>query len=392
VRSYRILDEKQDGDTYRIKIQATVAPGSPVKSLAYLCKRLKEARNPSFAISSDDLVMKNALQSELLSLGLRVIEPSEKLPANSEGSDPQTPSKAGISAADIMISGDSEVEPLGEPVQGSGIFAARASADLSVTDSASGASLPMIGVSMSHPVTATSQLHAERESVKAVAVLWAQRNLPIIIDALLDNSKTGSRGAGGIGDFKPSNTNRQAPTSDHSTAPFVSGAGSGGSDSADDDGPRIVVDSSVLDQLAKKLKADVVGNAEFAPLPVETAVAKFKLIGTHNRAVADDVQEDLSTALTKTQAFDLAERGQLDKVLAELKIQNSGLIDSSTARKLGNLIGVKVILIGSISDRKDRIVINARLINTETGRVHVAETVTMEKDDECEPEVLHAGR
>ena len=154
---------------------------------------------------------------------------------------------------------------------------------------------------------------------------------------------------------------------------------------------RLAIKPEALSQLAEKLKSSAVEKSEFASMPVDIAIAKFKVIDSEDQAAADDVLEDLSTALAKTGTFELVERSQLDKVLQELRIQNSGLIDSATAMKLGKLVGAKAVLIGSISDRGDCIVINARLINTESGRVLIAESVVMDKDVEREPTVLHAG-
>ncbi len=147
----------------------------------------------------------------------------------------------------------------------------------------------------------------------------------------------------------------------------------------------------MLSELAEKLRVAVVETSEFAARPIEVAVARFKPIGLRDASAVEDVVEDLSTALVKTGAFELVERSQLDKVLQELRIQHSGLIDSATAKKLGKLVGAKAVLVGSISDRSDRIVVNARLINTESGRVRIAESVVVDKGIKPEPVILRAG-
>ena len=77
--------------------------------------------------------------------------------------------------------------------------------------------------------------------------------------------------------------------------------------------------------------------------------------------------------------FQTVERGQLDKALKELKIQDSALIDPATAQKLGQITGCNVIMVGSISDRGQFIVINARLLETSTGQTLTAERVECRK-------------
>jgi TolB-like protein len=77
--------------------------------------------------------------------------------------------------------------------------------------------------------------------------------------------------------------------------------------------------------------------------------------------------------------FSLVERGQLDKVLAELKIQDTALIDPATAAKIGKLSGADLMLLGEITDSDSLVVINARLMETATGRSVAAERVELRK-------------
>lgn len=45
--------------------------------------------------------------------------------------------------------------------------------------------------------------------------------------------------------------------------------------------------------------------------------------------------------------FELAERGQLEKVLAEQRLSNSGVVDDAQAAKLGKVLGIDAMLMGS---------------------------------------------
>jgi len=372
VREYRILDEGRENDTYHVKIEARVAPGKPQKSLRYICRRLSEEVNPAFRVSVDDPagadVAERAISGKLAALGLRTV----------------TGRKASESSAGVVIeiAGAVEVDALGEPVAGTKIFSAGASAALSVIDSASGVVLPSVNVSLAQPVVAVSQDQANRQAVEAVSALWIERNIPLIAAALLEPGEPVAVEGDSPGDriSVPSGVepNVGVPDQPDSGAAWVSV-----------EGQRVLIEPGALAQLAQKLRASITEKSEFSSLPADIAVARFRTIGVSDPGLVEDVLEDLSTALVKTGVIELVERSQLDKVLRELRIQHSGLIDSATAKKLGKLVGARAVLVGSISDRNDCLVINARLINTESGRVTIAESIVVDK--EREPFILRAG-
>ena len=132
-----------------------------------------------------------------------------------------------------------------------------------------------------------------------------------------------------------------------------------------------------MDELATKLKAALAKDPVFSKSRPTLAIANFKLIPANalDATNADNVREDLSTAIISTDTFNVVERGQLDQALKELKIGLNDTFDSATAQKLGKLVSAQVVLIGSISDRGSFVVINARLIDTATGRARAAANV-----------------
>ena len=65
----------------------------------------------------------------------------------------------------------------------------------------------------------------------------------------------------------------------------------------------------------------------------------------------------------------LVERAQIQKVLKEQSFQTSGSVDKSTAVEAGKILGVGYLLVGDIYILDDQLIINARLINTETGDI-----------------------
>ncbi|MHB0935532.1 MAG: FlgO family outer membrane protein [Armatimonadota bacterium] len=141
-----------------------------------------------------------------------------------------------------------------------------------------------------------------------------------------------------------------------------------------------VTDPKDLEQLAVALRKRVDTKPDLQAKLANgfMAVMTFNLIDIPSPSVAQNVAEDMSTKLINAD-FQLVERGQLDKALKELKIQDSALIDQATAQKLGQITGCNFILVGSVSDRGQFIVINARILETATGKAVAAESVECRK-------------
>lgn len=90
--------------------------------------------------------------------------------------------------------------------------------------------------------------------------------------------------------------------------------------------------------------------------------------------------ERLVTAMFLSRQFDVIERRQLDKILAELRLNLSDLIDPQNAQRLGRVHGVDAIASGSVSELAVSVEVNGRLIETETGRVFAVATTRFAKD------------
>lgn len=97
-------------------------------------------------------------------------------------------------------------------------------------------------------------------------------------------------------------------------------------------------------------------------------IATFDMIGISDQTAAKQFAECLYTAMFK-EGFKLVDRGKIDKIMTELKIQQSGLTDPETIKKIGKQANCDFILLGSISASRKKIIINARLDKTETGEV-----------------------
>ena len=95
------------------------------------------------------------------------------------------------------------------------------------------------------------------------------------------------------------------------------------------------------------------------PLP-STATAEFKKIkvavldfqlqgeGYDTKDMGKIVSEWLITALVKEGRFEVIERRLLEQIFQEHKLIMAGVVDAESATQLGNLLGVKVIISGSV--------------------------------------------
>ncbi len=118
-----------------------------------------------------------------------------------------------------------------------------------------------------------------------------------------------------------------------------------------------------------------------APLPAPAPGAK-KL----NFAIADLRAENVSAGdaavmadllrseLVKTNAFNVIEKQNMDKVLAEHAFQQTGCSSEECAVKLGKLLNVQRMAVGSFGKLLDSYFLNVRVVDIETGQVALADS------------------
>lgn len=90
--------------------------------------------------------------------------------------------------------------------------------------------------------------------------------------------------------------------------------------------------------------------------------------------------EELTTNLFISGKFKILERSLLKQVLDELKLSQTGIVDTNSAKELGKMAGVDAIVTGTIVELGSYIAINCRLIETETGEVFAAAKAKIKKD------------
>ncbi|RLC26424.1 MAG: hypothetical protein DRH21_02170 [Deltaproteobacteria bacterium] len=107
------------------------------------------------------------------------------------------------------------------------------------------------------------------------------------------------------------------------------------------------------------------------------AVLDFQLQGKgyETSDMGKIVAEWFITSFVNEGRFDVIERGLLTKILKEQNLIMTGTVDSDIATQLGKLLGVKVIISGSVMRFQDIIEINARIIDVESASIISAESI-----------------
>jgi TolB-like protein len=116
-------------------------------------------------------------------------------------------------------------------------------------------------------------------------------------------------------------------------------------------------------------------HAEFKKTKI--AVLDFQIQGgrNDNPDMGKIVAEWFITALVQEGRFDVIERRLLEKVIEEQKIGVSGLVDESSASKLGKVLGAKIVITGTVLEFQNVLEVNARILEVESSSIIAAENV-----------------
>lgn len=98
------------------------------------------------------------------------------------------------------------------------------------------------------------------------------------------------------------------------------------------------------------------------------AILTFEAKGM-SQDVADVCLNSLSNSLANLDYITLIERKQIEKVVAEQRFQNTDLADESTSIQVGKLLGADRVLLCGIGKLGSSMVLTARILHVETGKV-----------------------
>ncbi|MCX5794636.1 MAG: FlgO family outer membrane protein [Elusimicrobia bacterium] len=142
-----------------------------------------------------------------------------------------------------------------------------------------------------------------------------------------------------------------------------------------------------LEKLARKLETGLKGQTV-----KQMAVLSFPYHDGTMSSGSTIVQERLTTFLVEGGKVQVVERSLLKKALEEMKLETSGLMDPQTTKELGKVLGVDAVLIGTLNDlSKKKTEINARIIQTETGKILTAGQASFSRTWTDEPRQISGG-
>lgn len=101
---------------------------------------------------------------------------------------------------------------------------------------------------------------------------------------------------------------------------------------------------------------------------INIAVADFSGKNV-SQADASIVADFLRTELVQTSIYNVIEKANMDKILAEAAFQQSGCTTSECAVQIGKLLNVRQMVVGTLSKLMDTYYITVNLVDVETGKI-----------------------
>ncbi|HOJ87316.1 MAG TPA: FlgO family outer membrane protein, partial [Elusimicrobiales bacterium] len=110
------------------------------------------------------------------------------------------------------------------------------------------------------------------------------------------------------------------------------------------------------------------------------AIIEFSSINSKNED-AKIIRERITTKFAGYPKITLVERSLLDKVLSEIKLQTTGIINEKDMTKIGEMTGADYVITGTVNNLKNnKLEINSRIIEIKTGKIISAAKSSIDKD------------
>ena len=121
------------------------------------------------------------------------------------------------------------------------------------------------------------------------------------------------------------------------------------------------------------------------------AVADFTDLQGNVTELGRFLAEEFSVCLAGSDArFEVVDRIHLKSIITEHKLSATGMIDPSTARKLGKIAGVQALITGTVTPFGDNVRLTVKILDTETAKIIGASTANLAKTKAIE-ELLARG-
>lgn len=129
----------------------------------------------------------------------------------------------------------------------------------------------------------------------------------------------------------------------------------------------------------------ILGTSLVSEAAMKTVAVGNFIDGTNSRygkMICEQLQSSIQNGLVQNKNYTVVERSNLDQIFKELGLQNSGVVDSSSAIEIGNLSGADYTLMGKIVEAevnpynnfayeglKGKVAVSVQIVDNTTGRI-----------------------
>lgn len=138
-----------------------------------------------------------------------------------------------------------------------------------------------------------------------------------------------------------------------------------------------------LDQAAERIVETVFNTP--VPNGAAVAVVPFRSQDGSISLLASLLSDKLTARIIKEKNLTVLDRRYVGRILGEVRLGASGLVDQSETIAIGKFTGARLMLLGSfVAADEQRVVINARLVETETGKIFGSAREELKLNDELQ--------
>lgn len=128
-----------------------------------------------------------------------------------------------------------------------------------------------------------------------------------------------------------------------------------------------------IDAIANRLTERLQGEAGKT-----IAVVDFTDVRGNKTELGRFLAEELSVALLSTGSnFRMVDRAHLSRIMEESRLGDSGVVDPSTAKELGRIAGVDLLVTGTLTALGDSVRLAVKVLDTETANILAGERETL---------------
>lgn len=139
------------------------------------------------------------------------------------------------------------------------------------------------------------------------------------------------------------------------------------------------VEEKTIDRAATLIAQQLVAGVPADRKP-KTAVLDLTDLAGHVSEFGRLAQEEISAKLSMTGKVGTVERLKLNEMLGELALQQSGVVNEATAKRVGQQLGVDAVVAGTVVDLNAIAKLNVRLIDVEKGNILAWGSAEVTKD------------